>query len=234
MKSSLVSRRSSPTRGIDDAGGHCYDALVGLAGCDKSMPGLMMADGAAQCTVGLHVWRLDPARRFKGKERDDRRCVRGGRLAQCRAMSDEDLHELEMRRLPVILSCGGLFRPTTMACVSEAIGLALPGSAGRRRPTIRAIPCRGLGRFMTAPPQSPAARHRDLKALENAATVLPRPAALPMRITPAGDRQRGRHRFRPPRLRPRSARRPRISPIWKPGGRYVMKDLHDVGGVAPC
>ena len=62
MKSSLVSREVIADSVELTMRGHCYDALVGLAGCDKSLPGHDDGDGAAQRAVGLHVWRLDHAR----------------------------------------------------------------------------------------------------------------------------------------------------------------------------
>ena len=101
MKSSLISREIIADSVELTMRGHCYDALVGLAGCDKSLPGMMMAMRAAQRAGGLHVWRLDPARPLQGQGRDDRRRVRGGRRAQCRQDDRRGTARAGMRRLPI-------------------------------------------------------------------------------------------------------------------------------------
>ena len=72
MKSSLVSREVIADSVELTMRGHCYDALVGLAGCDKSLPGHDDGDAAAQRAGGLHVWRLDPAGPIQRPRRDRR------------------------------------------------------------------------------------------------------------------------------------------------------------------
>ena len=67
MKSSLVSREVIADSVELTMRGHCYDALVGLAGCDKSLPGMMMAMLRLNVPARLHVWRLDPARPVPGQ-----------------------------------------------------------------------------------------------------------------------------------------------------------------------
>ena len=164
MKSSLVSREVIADSVELTVRGHCYDALVGLAGCDKSLPGMMMAMlrlnvpacscmAAASCpasSAGKDVTVVDV---FEA-------------VGQHAAgnMSDEDLHELECVACPSAGACGGQFTANTMATVSEAIGLALPGSAGspapyedRDRWAVESGPGGdGAGRERAA-----AARHRD-------------------------------------------------------------------------
>ena len=148
--------------------------------------------------------------------------------------SDEDLHELECVACPSSGSCGGMFTANTMACVSEAIGLALPGSAGAPAPYefARRL-CRGLGPAVMELLRLNL-RPRDIvtrKSLENAATVVAAAGGstnsglhLPAIANEAGidfDLHEVGKIF---------ARTPYIGNL-KPGGEYVMKDLYDIGGV---
>src|SRR5882724_7881602 len=134
MKSSLVSREVIADSVELTMRGHCYDALVGLAGCDKSLPGLMMAMVRLNVpSVFMYGGSILPGR-FKGKDvtiGDVFEAVGSHNMGR---MSDEDLHELECAACPSAGSCGGQFTANTMATVSEAIGLALPGSAGSPAP----------------------------------------------------------------------------------------------------
>ena len=129
MKSSLVSRDVIADSVELTMRGHCYDALVGLAGCDKSLPGMMMAMVRLNVpSVFIYGGSILPGK-FKGKDVTVDVFEAVGAHSAGR-MSDEDLHELECVACPGAGSCGGQFTANTMACVSEAIGLALPGSAG--------------------------------------------------------------------------------------------------------
>ena len=110
--------------------GHCYDALVGLAGCDKSLPGLMMVMLRLNVpSVFIYGGSILPGR-FKGKDVTIVDVFEGVGKYSTGSMSKKDLDELESLACPSAGSCGGQFTANTMACVSEAIGLALPGSAG--------------------------------------------------------------------------------------------------------
>ena len=187
--------------------GHCYDALVGLAGCDKSLPGMMMAMVRLNVpSVFMYGGSILPGR-FHGQDVTVRRRVRGGRRstppARCR---DEDLHELECVACPSAGSCGGQFTANTMACVSEAIGLALPGSAGAPAPyEIARRLRRGVGRggdgaareaTSARATSSPARRWRTRRMVVAATGGSTNGGAAS-----AGDRARGRHRVRPARRR---------------------------------
>ena len=149
-------------------------------------------------------------------------------------MSDADLHELECNACPSAGSCAGQYTANTMACVSEAIGLALPGSAGTPAP----FEC--ARRYAEASGEAVmnllrlGLRPRDIvtrKALENAATVVAASGGstnaalhLPAIANEAGidfDIHAVGEIFK---------RTPYIGD-FKPGGKYVMKDLHEVGGV---
>ena len=114
--------------------GHCYDALVGLAGCDKSLPGIMMAMVRLDVpAVFMYGGSILPGR-FRGKDvtvQDVFEAV--GRYA-AGTIDEAELHALECVACPSAGSCGGQFTANTMACVSEALGLALPGSAGAPAP----------------------------------------------------------------------------------------------------
>src|SRR6201993_772347 len=134
MKSSLVSREVIADSIELTMRGHCYDALIGLAGCDKSLPGVMMAMLRLNVpSVFMYGGSILPGR-FRGRDVTVREGF--GAVGQHSAgnLSDEDLHELECVACPSAGSCGGQFTANTMACVSEAIGLALPGSSGAPAP----------------------------------------------------------------------------------------------------
>ncbi|MBO38269.1 MAG: dihydroxy-acid dehydratase [Rhodospirillaceae bacterium] len=130
MKSSLVSREIIADSVELTMRGHCYDALVGLAGCDKSLPGMMMAMVRLNVpSVFIYGGTILPGR-FKGRDVTVVDVFEGVGMHAAGKMSDADLDKLESVACPCAGSCGGQFTANTMACVSEAIGLALPGSAG--------------------------------------------------------------------------------------------------------
>ena len=130
MKSSLVSREVIADSVELTMRGHCYDALVGIAGCDKSSARHDDGDAAPQRAVGVPLWRLDPARPVPGPDVTVVDVFEGVGMYSAGKMTAEDLHELECDACPGAGACGGQFTANTMACVSEAIGLALPDSAG--------------------------------------------------------------------------------------------------------
>src|SRR6202451_2662903 len=134
MKASLVSREVIADSVELTMRGHSYDALVGFAGCDKSLPGLMMAMLRLNVpSVFMYGGSILPGR---FQERDVTIVDVFEAVGQHSAgkMSDEELHELECVACPSAGACGGQFTANTMAMVSEAIGLALPGSAGAPAP----------------------------------------------------------------------------------------------------
>ena len=134
MKSSLVSRDLIADSVELTVRGHCYDALVGLAGCDKSLPGMMMAMLRLNMPrVFMYGGSILPGR-FKGRDVTVVDVFEAVGQHAAGGMSDADLHELECVACPSAGACGGQFTANTMATVSEAIGLALPGSAGSPAP----------------------------------------------------------------------------------------------------
>jgi dihydroxy-acid dehydratase len=207
---------------------------VGLAGCDKSLPGLMMAMVRLNVpSVFMYGGSILPGR-FKGRDVTVVDIFEGVGQHAAGKMSDEDLHELELVACPSAGSCGGQFTANTMACVSEAIGLALPGSAGAPAPyESRDQYAESSGEaVMNLLRQN--IRPRDIvtrKALENAAVIVAATGGstngalhLPAIANEAGidfDLHEVADIFR---------RTPYIADL-KPGGKYVAKDLYDVGGV---
>ncbi len=234
MKSSLVSREVIADSVELTVRGHCYDALVGLAGCDKSLPGMMMAMVRLNVpSVFIYGGSILPGR-FHGKDVTVQDVFEAVGNHSAGRMSDADLHELETVACPSAGSCGGQFTANTMACVSEAIGLALPGSSGAPAPyESRDALCEASGRAVMDL-LAKGIRPRDIvtrKALENAATVVAASGGstnaglhLPAIAHEAGidfDLDDVCAIFR---------RTPYIADL-KPAGRYVAKDLYDVGGV---
>ena len=134
MKSSLVSRDLIADSVELTMRGHCYDALVGLAGCDKSLPGMMMSMVRLDVpSVFMYGGSILPGR-LHGKDITVQDVFEAVGSHSAGNMTDEELHEIECHACPSAGSCGGQFTANTMACVSEAIGLALPGSAGAPAP----------------------------------------------------------------------------------------------------
>jgi len=129
MKASLVSREVIADSVELSVRGHCYDGIVGLAGCDKSLPGLMMAMVRLNIpSVFIYGGTILPGN-HKGKDLtiiDVFEAV--GKHAQG-AIDDKELKTIEQVACPTAGSCGGQFTANTMACISEALGLALTNSA---------------------------------------------------------------------------------------------------------
>src|SRR3569832_414673 len=134
MRSSLVSREVIADSVELTVRGHCYDALVGLAGCDKSLPGMMMAMLRLNVpSVFMYGGSILPGK-FQGRDVTVVDVFEAVGRHAAGTMSDAELHELECVACPSAGSCGGQFTANTMATVSEGIGLALPGSAGAPAP----------------------------------------------------------------------------------------------------
>ena len=234
MKSSLVSRDVIADSIELTMRGHCYDGLVGLAGCDKSLPGVMMAMVRLNVpSVFMYGGSILPGR-FRGRDVTVQDVFEAVGAHSAGTMSDEDLHELECVACPSAGSCGGQFTANTMACVSEAIGLAMPGSAGAPAP----YDSRDSYAEASGQTVMDLVRHRirprDIvtrKALENAAMVIAASGGstngglhLPAIAHEAGidfDLHAVAKIFK---------RTPYIADL-KPGGRYIAKDLYDIGGV---
>ncbi|MBV1904350.1 MAG: dihydroxy-acid dehydratase, partial [Marinosulfonomonas sp.] len=130
MRSSLASRDAIADTVELTMRGHCYDAIVGLAGCDKSLPGMMMAMVRLNTpSVFIYGGSILPGR-FEGHDVTVQDVFEAVGQHQAGAYSEKQLRALEKVACPSAGACGGQFTANTMACVSEAIGLALPNSAG--------------------------------------------------------------------------------------------------------
>ena len=234
MKSSLISREVIADSVELTMRGHCYDALVGLAGCDKSLPGLMMVMLRLNVpSVFIYGGSILPGK-FKGKDVTIVDVFEGVGKYSTGTMSKKDLDELESLACPSAGSCGGQFTANTMACVSEAIGLALPGSAG----TPAVYETRDKFSVLSGEAVMNLLKHnirpRDIvtrKSLENAAVIVAASGGstnaalhLPAIANEAGIK------FTLEDVTNISKRTPYIADL-KPGGKFVAKDLHDIGGV---
>jgi dihydroxy-acid dehydratase len=234
MKASLVSREVIADSVELTMRGHCYDALVGLAGCDKSLPGMMMAMVRLNVpSVFIYGGSILPGS-FKGKPVTVQDVFEAVGRHSVGDMSDEDLNELEQVACPTAGSCGAQFTANTMATVAEAIGLALPYSCGAPAPyEIRDKFCYASGEIVMDL-LARNIRPRDivtLKALENAAAVVAASggstnAALHL---PAIAHEAG-IKFDLFDVAEIFKKTPYIADL-KPGGKYVAKDMFEVGGI---
>jgi dihydroxy-acid dehydratase len=234
MKSSLPSREVIADSVELTMRGHAYDALVGLAGCDKSLPGMMMAMCRLNVpSIFIYGGSILPGV-FRGKPVTVQDLFEAVGRHSVGAMSDEELEELEQVACPSAGACGAQFTANTMATVSEAIGLALPYSAGAPAPyDLRDRFCATSGE-MVVQLIAQQIRPRDIvtrNALENAATVVAASggstnAALHL---PAIAHECGIE-FDLFNVADIFKRTPYIADL-KPGGRYVAKDLFEAGGI---
>jgi dihydroxy-acid dehydratase len=234
MRASLPSREVIADSVELTMRGHAYDALVGMAGCDKSLPGMMMAMVRLNVpSVFIYGGSILPGS-FRGRPVTVQDLFEAVGKHSVGAMSDEDLDELEQVACPSAGACGAQFTANTMATVSEAIGLALPYSAGAPAPyEIRDRFCATAGEMVVELLRQNI-RPRDIvtrRALENAATVVAASggstnAALHL---PAIAHECGIE-FDLFDVAEIFKKTPYIADL-KPGGRYVAKDLFEVGGI---
>ncbi len=234
MKASLVSRDCIADSVELSMRGHCYDALIGFAGCDKSLPGMMMAMLRLNVpSIFVYGGSILPGR-FEDKDVtvvDVFEAVGGFAAGNCPLAR---LTALEKVACPGHGACGGQFTANTMACVGEAIGLSLPNSNMTPAPyTSRADIAIAAGRqIMTLIEKN--IRPRDLAtrlAFENAARIVAATggstnAALHL---PAMANECGVD-FDLFDMAEIFKTTPYIADL-KPGGRYVAKDMYDAGGV---
>ncbi|GGB69731.1 dihydroxy-acid dehydratase [Blastomonas aquatica] len=234
MKSSLVSREVIADSVELSVRGHCYDALVGFAGCDKSLPGMMMAMLRLNVpSIFVYGGSILPGH-YGGKDVtvvDVFEAVGQHAAGNCPL---KDLIALEKVACPGHGACGGQFTANTMACVGEAIGLSLPNSNMVPAPyqTRAEIATAAGAQVMELLARN--IRPRDIctrEAFENAARVVAATGGstngalhLPAMASEAGiefDLFDVAEMFKST---------PYIADL-KPGGRYVAKDMHEAGGV---
>jgi len=234
MKASLVSREVIADSIELMMHAHRYDALVGLAGCDKSLPGTLMAMIRLNLpSVFLYGGTILPGK-FRGKDVTIVDVYEGVGSHAAGKMSDADLKELECAACPSAGSCGGQFTANTMACVAEAIGMALPGSGSPPAvETARDQFCMQAGATVISLLERNL-RPKEIvtrEALENGVAIaaatggstnialhlpaIAHEAGIPLTLD---DIERI------------SNRTPTIADL-KPGGRYVALDVYRVGGI---
>ena len=244
MRSSLASREAIADTVELTMRGHCYDALVGLAGCDKSLPGMMMAMVRLNVpSVFVYGGSILPGRApagadvpedFKDRDLTVQDMFEAVGRNQNGTLSDAALDVLERVACPSAGACGGQFTANTMACVSEAIGLALMNSSGMPAPYESRDQYGDASGRAVMQLLERNIRARDvvtLKSLQNAARVV---------ACTGGSTNAGLHL-------PAIAHEAGIdfflddvceifrdTPYFvdlKPGGQYVAKDLYDAGGI---
>jgi len=234
MKSSLPSREVIADSVELTMRGHGYDALIGLAGCDKSLPGMMMAMCRLNVpSIFIYGGSILPGT-FKGRPVTVQDVFEAVGQHSVGALSAADLDALEQVACPSAGACGAQFTANTMACVSEALGIALPYSSGAPASyELRDALCAAAGAQIMKLVVD-GVRPREIvtrKALENAAAVVAATggstnAALHL---PAIAHECGIE-FTLFDVAEVFKRTPYIADL-KPSGRYVAKDLYEAGGV---
>ena len=234
MRASLPSREVIADSIELTVRGHSYDALIGVAGCDKSQPGMMMAMCRLNVpAIFIYGGSILPGT-FKGRPVTIQDVYEAVGQHSIGSMSDADLDTLEQNACPSAGACGAQFTANTMATVSEAMGLALPYSAGAPAPyEIRDRFCMLAGE-MVMELIAKGIRPRDIvtrKALENAATVVAATGGstngalhLPAIAHECGIK------FDLFDVAEVFKRTPYIADL-KPSGRYVAKDMFEAGGI---
>ena len=234
MRMSLVSRELVADSIEAVMVAHAYDGFVGFAGCDKTLPGVMMAMARLNCpSVFVYGGAMLPGN-FKGRDVTILTAYEGVGAVLAGQMTQADLKDLERSCAPTVGSCPGQFTANTMAMVAETLGLAIPGSA--MMPAVyseRLALAREAGRRVTQIIREGGPLPRDLitrKSLENAAAAV---------AATGGSTNAGLHlpaiahevgiSFTLEDVAKVFARTPLIADL-QPGGKYLALDLHRVGG----
>ncbi len=234
MRSSLASRDAIADTVELTMRGHCYDAIVGLAGCDKSLPGMMMAMVRLNVpSVFIYGGSILPGR-YKGQDITVQDMFEAVGKVQAGTLSEAELEIMERVACPSSGACGAQYTANTMACVSEAIGLALLNSSGAPAPYESRDQYGEASGVAVMTLIERNIRARDivtLKSLENAARV----------VACTGGSTNGALHL--PAIAHEAgidfdlfdvAEIMRDTPWFvdlRPGGKYVAKDLYEVGGV---
>ncbi len=236
MRMSLVSRELIADSIEAVVRAHAYDALIGFAGCDKTLPGVMMAMVRLNCpSVFVYGGAMLPGT-WRGKDVTILTTYEGVGSVLAGRMTEAELNELGHACAPTLGSCPGQFTANTMAMVAETLGLALPGSAMLPAAYAERLAlARRAGRRATEILQDGGPLPRELvtrKSLENAAAAV---------AATGGSTNAGLHlpaiaheagiRFSLDDVAEVFARTPLIADL-QPGGRFLAIDLHRAGGVA--
>jgi len=234
MKSSLVSREVIADSIELMVRAHQYDALVGIAGCDKSLPGTMMAMARLNIpSVFVYGGTIMPGM-LDGKELTVVDVYEAVGSYDAGKISLEELKNIEDNACPNAGSCGGMFTANTMASISEAIGIALPGSASppaedARREDIVYETGKACGRLIEL-----GIKPSDIftiDAFENAITMLNAVGGSTngiLHLLALANEAKIKLSYDDfERIRKRT---PHLADM-KPGGEYVMNSLDKVGGI---
>lgn len=236
MRASLVSREVIADSVELMMRGHCYDALVGVAGCDKSLPGMLMAMARLDVpSIFLYGGTILPGR-HKDKDVTIQDAFEAAGAYAAGTIDAKELHAVECAVCPGAGACGGQYTANTMACVAEALGMALPGSSsppaedpdGKRdeffqkiAETMMNILEKGL-----IPSQIITKKSLENAVAIGAATGGSTNIALHL---PAIAYELGIS-LTLEEIHEISQRTPTLADL-RPGGKFVMLDLHKVGGV---
>ncbi len=235
MRMSLISRELIADSIEAVVRGHAYDALIGFAGCDKTLPGIMMAMVRLNIpSVFMYGGAMLPGQ-WRGKPVSAVNAYEGVGANYAGTMSEADLLSMAQACSPTIGSCPGQFTANTMAMVSEVLGLALPGSA--MLPAVyseRIAMARVAGEVVLKMLKNGGPLPRELvtrKSLENAAACVAATGGstnaglhLPAMAHEAGIR------FTLDDVAEVFARTPLVADL-QPGGKYLARELHYAGGV---
>lgn len=236
MKASLVSREVIADSVELMMRAHCYDALVGIAGCDKSLPGMLMAIARLDVpSVFLYGGTIKP-----GRHRDKDVTIQdafeaAGAYSAGRIDADE-LKAVECAVCPGAGACGGQYTANTMACVAEALGMAVPGSSsppaeddsGERSFVHQMVSQTVLHAVRTGIRPSQIITRRSLENAVRVAVATGGSTNIALHL-PAIAHELGLS-ITLEEIHAISQDTPLIGDL-RPGGQYVMTDLHAAGGV---
>ncbi len=234
MKASLVSREVIADSIELMVHAHRYDGFAAIAGCDKSLPGAIMAMARTNLPSAFVYGGTILPGDVEGRPCTIQDVFEAVGAYEAGKMSAEELKRIEDLSCPGAGSCAGLYTANTMASLSEALGVALPGSASPPAVESRRDDfCRWTGEAVLRLLEA-GIRPRDIltrEAFENAITVLQAMGGSTNGVLHllAIAREAG-VRLRLEDFEPVRKRTPHIGDL-RPGGRFVMLDLDKIGGV---
>jgi dihydroxy-acid dehydratase len=234
MRYSLVSREVIADSIETISGAHFYDGLIAVVGCDKNMPGALMAMGRLNRPSLMVYGGTIAGGNWKGRELNIISAFEALGEKVANKMSDEDYKGIIHNACPGAGACGGMYTANTMASAIEALGMALPyGSSNPAVSNDKTEECRNAGQAIRLLLEKDL-KPRDImtfKAFENAITIvmalggstnavlhlIAMAKAVDVKIT-----QEDFQRI--------SDKTPLLADL-KPSGKYLMSELHKIGGV---